>query len=204
MAKSTEDPSTSPAPLSPKEMAAFFKEVFDTFYNDGSAKTVLKNYSEIINSIDLLSKTANRSDEYYSYSTLLLDKFYTSLAEFYGIKAPYATGNLQDDFMAIVHVSDLVYQYFFIALGIIFVIYGIFAVIVRRHMDIFDYISITLRFAVAGVFFGMVGLFLSPTRFDSFDKYLTSPWPIPQVCLILFTSKFLFVDSSSAVTLGTN
>lgn len=181
----------------PKNESEKFLEYFSYFYSDGGSKSVLKEYTNITATIELLESVSVDSNEYPVLWNDLLIRLYIGLAEYYGIKAPYAKAGappLSEDgqLYKILGVFDLVYQYFFISLGVIFIMYGIFAIIVRRHMDIFDYICIALRFIIAVIFVAMIGLFLNPNSVDAYNDYITSPWPIPQVALMLFAGKFFF------------
>lgn len=178
----------------PANESAIFLDYFNYFYADGGSKSVLKEIHNITSTIEQLETASVESDEYFTLWNDLLVRLYIALAEYYGIKTPYAKAGaapLSEDgqLYKIVGVFDLVYQYFFIALGVIFLMYGIFAIIVRRHMDVFDYISISLRFIIAAIFVAMVGLYLNPASAEAYSDYITSPWPIPQVCLMMFVGK---------------
>lgn len=173
-----------------------FRETFEILYEDGSSKSVLKYYSKIQSMIEALETTPRPSVKYESYLHDLLFAMYTGLGEYYGIKAPAETDSTLQ-LVAILKVFDLVFQYFFIALGVVFLLYGVFAIIVRRHMDIFDYVSIGLRFIASVAFFSMLGLYFHPINSDSYINFMWGgPWPIPTVCFIMIF--VLIVDKTMA------
>lgn len=176
----------------PVEEGKILLKFFKFFYNDGNAKSVVKDYSKITATIKEFA-TYSTSDKIYSDTwNDLVYRLFIGLTEFYGVKAPYpkegaAPITEADKFMNILDVFNLAYQYFFISVGVVFAMYGVFAIIVRRHMDIFDYISISLRFIIAAIFIAMLAL---PTNHEAYGKYIVSPWLIPQVCMMIFVGKF--------------
>lgn len=166
---------------------------FNFFYKDGSAKSIVKDYYEIVAEVDDFSTLSIDDPNYENTWENLVYKLFIGLTEYYGIKVAYpkpgaAPISEVGEFMRILNVFDLAYQYFFISVGVVFAMYGVFAIIVRRHMDIFDYISIGLRFIIAGIFVGMLAL---STNVAAYNAYIVSPWVIPQVCLMIFTGKSL-------------
>lgn len=86
-------------------------------------------------------------------------------------------------FEGVFGLYQLVFNYFFASLGVIFIMYGCFAILVRRKKDFYDYLSIFLRFAIAAVMFGLLGV---RRDWNEFDHYMGSPWIIPTVCILLF------------------
>ena len=68
---------------------------------------------------------------------------------------------------------DLVYEYYFISFGIIFLIFGIFTLLVRRKKNILDYLSVAIRGVVAVIMFGMIGLYTVGSE-DAYYAYLHS------------------------------
>lgn len=175
----------------PAKESKQLQDFFDFFYKDGNSKSVVKNYSDITKTVTEFA-TYSPSDTIYAETwNDLVFRLFIGLTEYYGIKAPYPKPGARPvgesvKFMNILGVFDLAYKYFFLSIGVVFAMYGVFAIIVRRHMDIFDYIAIGLRFIIAIVFIGMVAL---PTNPVSYEKYILSPWIIPQVCLTIFVGK---------------
>lgn len=172
------------------KMVDFVNQTLTALYDDGTAKTVRKEWTTTTTQIKQLREISSSGDADHRFSDLfdtLLSKIVVGLGESYGFKVPEKKySNLSDQQAAFGHLFDFVYQYFFIALGCIFILYGIFAIIVRRHMDVFDWMSVILRFALAATFFGMVGL---PYSEALYYPYMGSPWPIPSVCLMIFFGK---------------
>ncbi|KAI5840824.1 bacterial low temperature requirement A protein-domain-containing protein [Morchella snyderi] len=183
-------------PLTPSGLAEYFRDIFLIIYEDGTSKSVLKGYSKILSTIDAMEATPTPSVEYESYLHTILFDAYTGLGEYYGIKAPKEADSTQQ-LIAMLRVFDLVFQYFFIALGVVFLLYGVFAIIVRRHMDVFDYVSIGLRFLASLTFFSMLGLYFNPIKRDSYINFMWGgPWPVPTVCFIMIF--VLVVDKAMA------
>lgn len=175
----------------PVKEAKILLSFFQFFYDDGNAKSVVKDYSEITSTIKEFATYSVDDPAYTDTWNDLVYRLYIGLTEYYGIKAAYPKPSAvriseAGEFMRILDVFDLAYQYFFISVGVVFAMYGVFAIIVRRHMDIFDYISISLRFIIAGIFIGMLAL---QTNEVAYKSYIVSPWVIPQVCLMIFTGK---------------
>lgn len=181
--------------MNPPLEAQKLLDFFQFFYEDGNAKSVVKDYSKITSTLKKFA-TYSADDQIYTDTwNDLVYRLYIGLTEFYGIKAPYAKEGAAPiteagEFMRILDVFNLAYQYFFISIGVVFAMYGVFAIIVRRHMDIFDYISISLRFIIGIIFIAMLAL---PTNGEAYKTYLVSPWVIPQVCLMMFTGKPLLL-----------
>lgn len=176
----------------PVKEAEILSTFFSFFYNDGNAKSVVKNYDSITSTIEEFATFSIDDPAYTDTWNDLVYKLYIGLTEYYGIKVAYpkpgaAPISEAGEFMRILDVFNLAYRYFFISVGVVFAMYGVFAIIVRRHMDIFDYISISLRFIIGGIFIGMLAL---PTNDIAYKAYIVSPWVIPQVCLMIFTGKF--------------
>lgn len=175
----------------PVEEGKILLKFFKFFYDDGNAKSVVKDYSKITATIKQFSTYSTDEQIYSDTWNDLVYRLFTGLTEFYGVKAPYpkkgaAPVTEAGKFMNILDVFNLAYQYFFISVGVVFAMYGVFAIIVRRHMDIFDYISISLRFIIAAIFIAMLAL---STNDEAYNKYIVSPWLIPQVCMMIFVGK---------------
>lgn len=175
----------------PVKGAAELLDFFNFFYNDGSAKSIVKDYYQIVSEIDDFSTISINDPNHKDSWENLMYKLFIGLTEYYGIKVAYPKPGASPvseagEYMRILNVFDLAYQYFFISIGVVFAMYGVFAIIVRRHMDIFDYISISLRFIIAGIFVCMLAL---STNESAYNAYIMSPWVIPQVCLMIFTGK---------------
>lgn len=188
-----------------EQLAAQFNATFLMFYEDGNAKSVLKDWDQIeaeVAQLDTFGDLASdNTDKFYALIDTLVSRLLNGLADYLGIKVPYKKyKSPADQLEATSEVFDLVYQYFFISLGVIFVMYSIFAILVRRQMDIFDILSVVLRFCLAIVFFGMVGL---RSNDNAYANYTSSPWPVPQACLMIFVSKF-FSHSMIVRVPGTN
>lgn len=124
----------------------------------------------------------------------LLSELLVGIAEYYGVKAPHPTAiflKYEEPFSEdgplgkVLGVFNLVYEYFFVSLGCTFVLLAAFTFLVRRNKDVHDYLSIAIRLAVGLVMYGMVGLHTRGNE-ELYYDYLYSPWPIPQVCLIVF------------------
>ncbi|KAA8892620.1 bacterial low temperature requirement A protein-domain-containing protein [Sphaerosporella brunnea] len=159
-------------------------------YDDGTAKDVVKNWDEIQTELANLKKTPYDSMtnqtmiDVYQLSFDMISGF----AEFYGIKVPKSKSNLNPA-NQIMGVYNMVYTYFFSALAVVFFMYGILGLFVRRKKDIWDYFSVALRFAVAFTFIGLERMKANPAMYV---RFMSSPWPIPTVAIILFVA--LFVD----------
>lgn len=164
-------------------------------YTEGSSKTVLKHWDTVNSSYAILTEIpyADLSDSQQSLLQNMTEIMTTGFAEFYGIKVSKKKhhhhkprSNLNDPnfspFSDVTRLYDLVYEYFFIAIGVVFIMYGVFGLFVRRRKDVWDYISVAIRFTVGITFFGIVFIRDNATAYNA---YYNSSWPVPSVCLIL-------------------
>lgn len=194
-------------------MLSRYNETFELFYNDVYAKTVLLDWSLITDwsttlagildgsiIMDVLPPdspqvipagfTAEETHSAIRVAWLeyldanLLYRVSVGLLEFYGIKLP--KGYKSDEANALGALFDLVYQYFFVSLGAVFVLYSVFTMLSRRQLDAFDWVAMVLRWIPAGVFFGMSTL---PSD-SSIYNFGMGAWPIPQVCVLIFIGKW--------------
>lgn len=175
------------------------KSYFEELYDDGASKTILKDYSSIMAGLDTLASgnytTENRTELVDFISNIL----FTGLAEFYEIETEsgensteaasaesiqFFRGPLRD----VGSLYVLVYHYFFVSLGVMFLGYGMFAVLVRRQKDVYDYIAIAFRGAAAVVFFSLSSMYHHGLDGEG-KTLLLSPWPVPTVCLVLAIGK---------------
>jgi len=170
-------------------------------YTEGSSKTVLKHWDTVNSSYAILTEIpyADLSDSQQSLLQNMTEIMTTGFAEFYGIKVSKKKhhhhkprSNLNDPnfspFSDVTRLYDLVYEYFFIAIGVVFIMYGVFGLFVRRRKDVWDYISVAIRFTVGIAFFGIVFIRDDATAYNA---YYNSSWPVPSVCLILAAALFL-------------
>lgn len=183
----------------PTLVAEWFLEQFSPLYEDGSSKTVVKGYSNITANIDslviLASNNATSETGYPHMVNELLSELLVGIAEYYGVKVPKlaaaAYRKTEEPFSEdgplgkVLSVFNLVYEYFFVSLGCAFILLAAFTFLVRRNKDVHDYLAIGIRVVVGFVMYGMVGLYTAGDR-ELYYDYLYSPWPIPQVCLIVF------------------
>jgi hypothetical protein len=93
-----------------------------------------------------------------------------------------------DPFQKVYALYELVFNYFFASLGLIFLMYGCFAILVRQDKDFFDHLSILLRFATAALLWGLLGI---RSDWMEYDHYIGSPWIVPTVCIVLFSGWFI-------------
>lgn len=168
--------------------------LLEYLYKEGSSKTVLKSWDSVNSSYAILTETpyADLSDSQASLLRNMTDIMAIGYAEFYGIKVSKKKHHKKirndfDDpnyspFSDVAMLYDLVYEYFFIAIGVVFIMYGVFGLFVRRRKDVWDYISVAIRFAVGITFFGIVFIRDNSTAYNA---YYLSSWPVPSVCLIL-------------------
>lgn len=191
------------------ELSTFMKSLYD----DGTAKVVVKDWDNITTQLARLKATAIDSttqDTVVSLANVYFDMV-AGFAEFYGIKVPKKKGG--DDSSAgkgttshisvaqlvgagldidaygpardIMNVYNLVYTYFFSAVAVVFFMYGVLGLFVRRRKDGWDYFSVLLRWAVAGA---MVGIERLKANEVLYARFLGSPWPIPAVAVVLFVA----------------
>ncbi|RPA97899.1 hypothetical protein L873DRAFT_1828768 [Choiromyces venosus 120613-1] len=184
----------------PTVIAEWFKTHFEILYAAGDSKDIVKGYANItenINSLVILNANNATSETAYPHMVNeLLSELLVGVAEYYGIKAPKPTAMAAEMSRTepfgengpvgkIMKVFDLVYKYFYLSLGLVFLLLAVFTFLVRRNKDIHDYSSIALRVCVAIIMWGMVALQTVGPQGLYYD-FLFSSWPIPQVCLILF------------------
>lgn len=177
-------------------------------YDDGTAKDVIKNWDELLSEMNQLRKldTADGSiDEYgtpafINFNQILFD-LTSGFGEWYGIKVPkksekptvaelVAENKLIEDNnpeVTIMKVYDLVYTYYFCALAVVFFMYGVFGLFVRRKKDGWDYFSVVWRFAIGLTFIGMERI---KSNASLYEPFMSSFWPIPSVAIILFIGMF--------------
>lgn len=190
-------------PNNRSQMIDQFNNAFALFYNDDYAKTVLKEWPIVTNWTNELETFMYNSvlqdgdrefmEAYNDLYNALVAKLAYYLSEFYGFKFPYRKpGDSGDRFSGFRQLFDLVFRYFFLSLGVIFIMYGIFAILVRRRLDVYDWICVGLRFTPAVVFFAMSEVSSTSALYSSGG----GSWPIPQVCVLIFigmASQYSFV-----------
>ena len=179
------------------DVMKWFTDHFVYLYNEGSSKTVLKSNSAIeaeIKNLTALSNSGNEDD--YLFAIMDLEsQLLVGIMEYYGMKASKSKdskdkdANRYDLLMKKFKVFDLVFEYYFISFGIIFMIFGIFTFLVRPHRNIYDFIAVAIRVLVGVSMFSMIGLYTIGSE-EAYTKYLYGPWPIPQVCIILVGGKY--------------
>jgi len=76
----------------------------------------------------------------------------------------------------------LVFQYFYGALAVVFFMYGIMGLFVRRSKDMWDYFSVGLRFTVGIMFICIERIKINQ---GLYDQFINSLWPIPTACLMI-------------------
>ncbi|KAF8251473.1 hypothetical protein K440DRAFT_668915 [Wilcoxina mikolae CBS 423.85] len=183
---------------------SLYKKIIDYIYKEGTSKEILTSYTYLHDELTNLQETPRQdwtTDQFIKFSNVTVEMV-RGCTEFYGIKAPKTkkfintTATMEilgapdyNPFQDIDGLYDLVYRYFFSALGVVFVMYGILGLFVRRKKDMWDYISVGIRFVVGITFIGMVFL---QYHVKLYNRFYTSPWPIPTVCIIILVS--LFVD----------
>ncbi|KAF8418749.1 bacterial low temperature requirement A protein-domain-containing protein [Tirmania nivea] len=175
-------------------------------YEDGTAVEVVRNWETIQEELKDLKETEYNSTGVQTYIDMYQLNFdmIAGYAQFYGIEVPEEKGpkhtvqeivtshlNVEsyDPANDIMNVYDLVYTYFFSALAVVFFMYGLLGLFVRRKKDGWDYFSVALRFAVGFTFIGIERINGNEKMYFNF---LASPWPIPTVAIILFVA--LFID----------
>jgi hypothetical protein len=175
-------------------------------YDDGTATEILKNWDEIKSELSDLSTTP--IDEILQDNHTVVDLYQlqfdmvSGFAEFYGIELPHGDDHtpsveqlvesginpeVSSPANTIREVYDLVYTYFYVSLAVVFFMYGILGLFVRRRKDVWDYLSVVLRFAVGFVFIGIERM---KANKDMYERYMDSPWPIPTVAIVLFVGEF--------------
>jgi hypothetical protein len=175
-------------------------------YDDGTATDILKNWDEINSELSDLASTpiAEILQDNHTRVDLYQLQFdmVSGFAEFYGIELPEAdhetsvadlvesgiNPELYSPANNIREVYSLVYTYFYASLAVVFFMYGILGLFVRRRKDVWDYFSVGLRFAVGFVFIGIEQMKTNETLYANF---MDSPWPIPTVAIVLFVGEFL-------------
>ena len=176
----------------PNGVMDWFTYHFNALYDDGTSKTIVKDYKTItedIANLEALSNGSNATDYELAVSDLL-SELLVGITEYYGMKAPKPKKNQSQDYSGegklgkVIGVFNLVYEYYFVSFGTIFLIFGIFTFLVRPHRNIYDFLAIAIRVLVGISMFAMVGLYTVGSE-DVYYDYLYSPWPIPQVCIIL-------------------
>ena len=180
------------------ELMKRFTELFDALYKDGTSKTIGKDYSKITDEIKNLETVQNNSTAFDQAFYELQVELIVGTMESFGMKEAKPKKSKDDDyskedpeqkFQNIFKVFNLVYEYYFISFGIIFLIFGIFTLLVRREKNIYDYLAAAVRGVVAVTMFGMVGLYTIGSE-NAYYAYLLSRWPISQVCIILVAGTF--------------
>ena len=173
-------------------------------YEDGTAVEVVRNWDDIQKELKNLKATQVNTTGMETYIDLYQLNFdmVAGYAQFYGIEVPEEKGpkytvkeivtshlnvDAYDPSNDIINVYALVYTYFFAALAVVFFMYGILGLFVRRKKDGWDYFSVVLRFVVGFTFIGIERL---KAHNDMYTRFLGSPWPIPTVAIILFVGTF--------------
>lgn len=173
-----------------------------SLYKDGTAKQVVKDWASIQDQLTTLQVSQYNNLTQQNAMDLFeiqLDMV-NGLADFYGIKKSkkkvpkYNVTNTVDlaQFNPETTVLDgfhIVYSYFFSAMAVVFFMYGILGLFVRRKKDGWDYFSVALRFIVGFTFIGIERI---EKDTPMWENYLRSPWPIPTVAIILFVA--LLID----------
>ena len=190
---------TLPADDKATELAQWFSDRFLGLYNDGTSKTIVKDYSKITDEVNTLNTTLEIGSTEYSNTVYdLKSQYLVGIMEYFGMKAAKPKKSKDEDYskedsaeklLNITKVFNLVYEYYFISFGVIFVIFGIFTFLVRPHRNIYDYLAVAIRGVVAVIMFGMVGLYTIGSE-KAYYAYLHSRWPISQVCIMLVVGTF--------------
>ena len=185
-----------------------YTKVVDYLYKDGSSKEILKHYGELKQELVDLSNTsiANWTTTNMENLHNVTAELVQGCTEFYGIKSPptVTAQNTResmetfldqgyDPFQYVHDLFDLVFRYFFASLGAVFIMYGLLRLVVHRKKDVWDYVSVAIRFVVGILFIGLV--FLQKNG-PLYTRFYTSPWPIPMVSIILLIGKFSLRDCS--------
>lgn len=175
-------------------------------YEDGTAVDVVRNWADIQDELASLKATnynATTTETDIDLAQLNFDMI-SGFAKFYGIKVPKEKGpkytvaeivysglniDAYDPGNTIMKVYDLVYTYFFSAMAVVFFMFGVLGLFVRRKKDGWDYFSVALRFAIG---FTFIGIERMKTNDSMYNRFLSSPWPIPTVAIILFIA--LLID----------
>ena len=189
---------TLPNEMQTTELMQWFTDRFYALYTDGTSKTIVKDYSKITDEIANLATVQNDSTDYDQAVYELQSELLVGTMEYFGMKAAkpkkskdddYSKADSEEKFLNIIKVFDLVYEYYFISFGIIFLIFGIFTLLVGPHGNCYDYPAMAIRGVVAVIMFGMVGLYTIGSE-DAYYAYLHSRWPISQVCIMLVVGTF--------------
>ncbi|RPB19771.1 hypothetical protein L211DRAFT_852886 [Terfezia boudieri ATCC MYA-4762] len=175
-------------------------------YKDGTAVEIVRNWDSIEKELKDLKNTPYNATSQKTYIDLYQLNFdmISGYAQFYGIDVPEEKGpkhtvqeivgsslnvNAYDPSNDIMNVYYLVFTYFFSALAVVFFMFGFLGLFVRRKKDGWDYFSVALRFVVGFTFIGIERLKANEAMYA---RFLSSPWPIPTVAIILFVA--LFID----------
>ena len=181
-----------------KELMKRFTELFYNLHKDRTSKTIEKDYSKITGEIKNLETVQNDSTAYGQAVYELQLELLVGTMESFGMKAAkpkkskdddYSKSDSEQKFSNIIKVFELVYEYYFISFGIIFLIFSLFTLLVRREKNIYDYLAAAVRGVVAVTMFGMFGLYTVGSE-DAYYNYILSRWPISQVCIILVAGTF--------------
>ncbi|KAI5804311.1 bacterial low temperature requirement A protein-domain-containing protein [Geopyxis carbonaria] len=181
-------------------------KTLNALYNDGSSKTILLSYKDNQKEMNELikSRLASKTETEATPAELetvgrLLSDLLVGYSEYFGLKTPKSKKGAREVYNPLdpaydplgktFEVFDLVVLYFFISLGCLFCMYGILGFFVRRRKDVYDYLSIALRFVVATIFFSILAV---RNNIEVRNNFIKSAWPLPTVALILFVS--LIVD----------
>lgn len=178
------------------------KTFLTSLYEDGTAKQVVKDWKSIQDQLTTL-QGSSYNNKTQGFNTTLYEiqmDVVTGLADYYGIKKPKkkvpkynVTTTLDygqfDPEKTVLDGFHIVYTYFFTAMAVVFFMYGILGLFVRRKKDGWDYFSVALRFIVGFTFIGIERIERDTPMWTNF---LRSPWPIPTVAIILFVT--LLID----------
>jgi hypothetical protein len=197
-----------PSAQNPEEVADWLLTKFTALYQDGTSKTIVKSWDVITANIStIVTLGTNETTAEYEYPHQifsLYSELLIGVTEYYGMKAAkpkkgvVSTGPFtpEDQLQLVVGVFNLVFKYFFVAMGTVFIVFATFTFLVRPYRNIYDYLAIGIRVAVAVAMYAMVGLYTIGST-EVYSDYLYSPWPVPQVCFILFIG--IFSPSSDPV-----
>ena len=180
------------------------EQFLDYLYEDGTAVEIVRNWDAIQTELKELKATKYNVTGMATYIDLYQLNFdmVSGYAQFYGIEVPEDTGpkytvkeivsshldiDAYDPSNDIMSVYSVVYTYFYVSLAVVFFMYGLFGLFVRRKKDGWDYFSVILRFVVGFTFIGVERI---KVHDGMYTRFLGSPWPIPTVAIILFVGRF--------------